>query len=122
MIKRLENFQKFEKKKSMQDAIIAAKKLNAINSCENVDEQTKEMLISEVEAAQRTKDKIIQEEIKERKELETNLMNMIQDDRIRTIMILHYLQGMSLKDVAVQFGISYCYARELCADGRSILK
>ena len=123
IIERLEQFKDYQKKLKMQDIIIREKKETLVKACKtNVPESLRNELFKAVEEAEGKKNEIILDEIRERQELEQYLQGAITDDRIRTVLIVHYLHGKKLKDISQEMKFSYDYIRGLCCDGRKMLK
>ena len=122
MLKRLEQFREIEKNIRIQKAVILGKK-EILNKCyeEGLQGSVREFLESDYEKAKGTLTELLLEQIRERQELEEVLCESIHDERIRSIMILHYLQGQTLKDISKQFGLSYDYTKELNGNGRKVL-
>lgn len=123
IIERLEQFKDYQKKLKMQDIIIREKKEILVRACQTeVPETLRQELYEKVEEAERKKTEIILDEMRERHELEEILQNIITDDRIRTILIVHYLHGKTLKEISKEMTFSYDYIRELSCEGRKMLK
>ena len=107
----------------MQDIIIREKKEILVRACQTeVPETLRNELFKDVEEAEGKKNEIILDETRERQELEEILQDTITDDRIRTILILHYLHGKTLKEISKTMTFSYDYIRELSCKGRKMLK
>ena len=123
IIERLEHFKDFQKKLKMQDTIIREKKEVFVKACKNnIPESLRNELFKDVEEAEGKKNEIILDEIRERQELEEILQDTITDDRIRTVLIVHYLHGKKLKEISKEMTFSYDYIRELSCKGRKMLK
>ena len=123
IIERLEHFKDFQKKLKMQDMIIREKKETLVKACQtHIPDLLRQKMFEEVERAEGKKNEILFDELRERQELEPYLMEVISDDKIRTVLILHYLHGKKLKEISAEMMLCYDYIRELCAEGRKILK
>ena len=123
IIERLEHFKDFQKKIKMQDMIIREKKETLVKACQtHIPDLLRQEMFEEVEKAEGKRNKIMLDEMRERQELEPYLMEVIPDDKIRTVLILHYLHGKKLKEISVEMMLCYDYIRELCSEGRKILK
>lgn len=123
IVERLEHFKDFQKRLKLQNTVILGKKEFLTKACEvNISEEVRNRLFTEVKQEEGKINEILLDEMKERQELEYILSELIADDRIRTILIVHYLQGKTLKDIAFEMGFSYDYIRELCSNGRKMLK
>lgn len=123
IIERLEHFNDYQKKLKMQDIIIREKKEALVRTCKtDISESLRKELFKEVQKAENKRDEIILDEIREKQELEQYLQEVIPDDRICTILIVHYLLGKKLKEIAIEMQFSYDYVRELCCEGRKMLK
>ena len=125
MIERLKHFKDFKKKVKMQDAVILGKKEILFQACKtSLSDEVKEALSKDVEQAERVKNEIILDEIRESQELKQLLKEHIHAERIRTIMIFHYIQGKTLKELTKankEFALSYDYILKLNTRGMKIL-
>ena len=120
---RLEHFKDFKTKLKKQDRIIQDKKNFFLQACKtNVNESLQAVLGADLERAEGKKNEIMLDEIRELQELKEVLTESIPDDRIRNILILYYLEGYSLKDIASDMGISYSYINVLKNKGKKVLE
>lgn len=122
ILERLEHFKDYQKNLKIQDNIILGKKETFMKMCEdNVDDEIKMCLLSDVTRAEEEKKAIILDEIRERQELEEILNDKISDIRIRAIFSLNCLHNKTLRNISEDMGLSYDYVRELKHKGKMLL-
>lgn len=123
MINRFEHFKDYQKNKAYQEKMIVERKKVFNEACKNdLNDDIKQHLYSDVIRAENVLNQLILDEMEERRILEGILETYIQDFRIRDILFMKYIQNITLKECAKVIGFSYDYTRELCSKGRMILK
>lgn len=128
VIERFEQFKTFEETRQFQEKIVQENKrilVDVADSFENggqeVPENVAKKLVQAVQEAEKELFKTLSDALEEKQELERILKEGVSDMKIRDILFMKYIQGMTMKDISKEIGYSYDYTLELATNGRKLL-
>lgn len=128
VIERFEQFKTFEETRQFQEKIVQENKrllVDVADSFENggqeVPENVAKKLIQAVQEAEKELFKTVSDTLGEKQELERILKEGVPDMKIRDVLFMKYIQGMTMKDISKEIGYSYDYTLELAMNGRKLL-
>lgn len=128
VIERFEQFKMFEENRQFQEKVVQENKRLLIEVADSfeeggqdVPENVAKKLIQAVQEAEKELFKTVSDTLEEKQELESILKEVVPDVKIRNVLFMKYIQGMTLKDISKQIGYSYDYTLELAMNGRKLL-